>query len=85
MDIGGVIVNDGSDIMLYRIIIKKETKNYFIGKNYNKKIYKIKKNTYSKNLYIGADVYIYAICIKKFFYDVLIPISDEEAGVINNI
>ena len=30
--------------MLYRIIVKKETEKYFVGKSYDNKKYKIMKN-----------------------------------------
>lgn len=69
--------------MLYRVVIKKETKDYFIGKSYSNKKYKIKKNEYSKKLHIGSDIYFYARKEQGLFNDILIPISDEEAGVKN--
>ena len=46
--------------MLYRVIIKKETSKYFIGKTYDNKKYKIEKNQYSKKLRVGSDSYFYA-------------------------
>lgn len=46
--------------MLYRVIIKKETEKYFIGKSYDNKKYKIEKNEYSKKLKVGSDSYFYA-------------------------
>ena len=36
--------------MLYRVIIKKETDKYYIGKSYDNKKYKILKNDNIKNL-----------------------------------
>ena len=44
--------------MLYRVIIKRETSKYFIGKSYNNKRYKIEKNQYS-NLELVM-IYIFA-------------------------
>ena len=35
--------------MLYRVIIKKETDKYYIGKSYDNKKYKILKNDNIKN------------------------------------
>lgn len=69
--------------MLYRVIIKKETKDYFIGKSYSNKKYKIMKNEFSKRVSVGNDLYLYAKRQEGLFYDILIPISDEEAGVKN--
>lgn len=69
--------------MLYRVVIKKETKDYFIGRSYSNKKYKIKKNEYSKKLHVGSDTYFYARKEEGIFSDILIPISDEEAGVKN--
>ena len=46
--------------MLYRVIIKKETSKYFIGKSYDNKKYKIEKNEYVKKLKVGSDSYFYA-------------------------
>lgn len=69
--------------MLYRVIIKRETSRYFIGKSYDNKKYKIEKNQYSKNLRVGSDSYFYAKKEKKLLSTILIPISDEEAGVLD--
>lgn len=69
--------------MLYRVIIKKETSKYFIGKSYNNKKYKIEKNEYVKKLKVGSDSYFYAKKEERLLGTVLIPISDEEAGVLD--
>lgn len=69
--------------MLYRIIVKKETEKYFIGKSYDNKRYKIVKNKNVRNLKVGRDYHFYAKKEKKLFTTILIPISDEEAGVID--
>ncbi|MBM6820213.1 MULTISPECIES: hypothetical protein [Clostridia] len=69
--------------MLYRVIIKRETSKYFIGKTYDNKKYKIEKNQYSKNLKVGSDSYFYARKEEKLLSTILVPISDEEAGVLD--
>ena len=69
--------------MLYRVIIKKETSKYFIGKTYDNKKYKIEKNQYSKKLRGGSDSYFYARKEDGLLSTILVPISDEEAGVID--
>ena len=69
--------------MLYRVIIKKETDKYYIGKSYDNKKYKILKNDNIKNLKVGLDYHIYAKKVEKMFGTVLIPISDDEAGVVD--
>ena len=69
--------------MLYRVIIKRETSKYFIGKTYDNKNYKIEKNQYSKNLKVGSDSYFYARKEEKLLSTILVPISDEEAGVLD--
>ena len=69
--------------MLYRVIIKRETSKYFIGKSYNNKRYKIEKNQYSKKFRVSNDLYFYARKEKKFLSTILIPISDKEAGVLD--
>ena len=69
--------------MLYRVIIKRETSKYFIGKSYTNKRYKIEKNQYSKKFRVGNDLYFYARKEKKFLSTILIPISDKEAGVLD--
>ena len=65
----------------YRCRIIKEHRNYFIGDVYSGNRYKIKKN---ENIYckVGSDIYFYAILEYGFFSTILIPVSDEEAGVI---
>ena len=69
--------------MLYRIIVKKETEKYFVGKSYDNKKYKKIKNENVKNLKVGMDYHFYAKKEEKLFGTILIPISDEEAGVID--
>ena len=69
--------------MLYRVIIKRETAKYFIGKSYDNKGYKIEKNEYSKKLRVGSDSYFYARKEEKLLSTILVPISDEEAGVLD--
>ncbi|WP_195964450.1 hypothetical protein [Clostridium cuniculi] len=70
-------------IETYRVIIKRETQKYLIGKTYSNKKYKIFKNEYINKLYVGSDSYFYAKKVKNFFCDILIPVSDKEASVIN--
>ena len=69
--------------MLYRVIIKRETAKYFIGKSYDNKRYKIEKNEYSKKLRVGSDSYFYARKEEKLLSTILVSISDEEAGVLD--
>ena len=69
--------------MLYRVIIKKETDKYYIGKSYDNKRYKIEKNQYTKKLRVGSDSYFYARKEEKLLSTILVPISDEEAGVLD--
>ena len=69
--------------MLYRVIIKRETAKYFIGKSYDNKRYKIEKNEYSKKLRVGSDSYFYARKEEKLLSTILVPISDEEAGELD--
>lgn len=69
--------------MLYRVIIKKETSKYFIGKSYDNKKYKIEKNQYSTKLRVGSDSYFYARKEEGLLSTILVPISDEEAGVLD--
>lgn len=67
--------------MLYRVIITKETSKFFIGKSYDNKKYKIVKNEYNKKMKVGNDFHFYAKKEEKILSTILIPISDEEAGV----
>lgn len=67
--------------MAYRCIITKEKDTYYIGKDYNGNKYKILKNR-NINCKVGDDFYFYANIEKKLFVNVLIHISDKEAGVI---
>lgn len=68
--------------MLYRLIIKKEIGNYFLAKSFANKYYLVKKNEFIKRFAKGADVSIYAHKCKGILFNVLTPISDEEAGVV---
>ena len=65
----------------YRCRIIKEHRNYFIGEDYSGNRYKIKKNEYI-HCKVGSDIYFYAILKNRFFSTILIPVSDEEAGVV---
>ena len=67
-------------INTYRCMIKKEWGNYFFGEDYNGNKYKIKKN---KNIHckVGNDIYFYAVKKHGFLSTILVPVSDEEAGV----
>ncbi|MDY4077582.1 MAG: hypothetical protein SOY42_02150 [Clostridium sp.] len=65
----------------YRCKIIKEHRNYFIGEDYSGNRYKIEKNE-NINCKVGSDIYFYAILKSGFFSTILIPVSDEEAGVI---
>lgn len=67
--------------MDYRCKIIFETKKYFIGKTYGGKIFKIRKNI-NFRAKIGDDFYFYAAFKKGIFIDMLIPVSDMEAGVV---
>lgn len=69
--------------MIYRVIIKKETSKYFIGRSYQNKRYKIEKNQYSTELKVGSDSYFYARKKEKLLSTILVPISDKEAGVLD--
>lgn len=65
----------------YRCKIIKEHRSYFIGEDYSGNRYKIKKNEYI-HCKVGSDIYFYAILKYGFFSMILIPVSDEEAGVV---
>lgn len=69
--------------MLYRVIIKKETSKYFIGKTYDNKKYKIEKNQYNKHLKVGSDSYFYARKKEGLLGTILVPISDKDDGVLD--
>lgn len=68
--------------MLYRLIIKKEIGNYFLAKSFSNKYYLVEKNEFIKKFSKGADVSIYAHKCKGILFNVLTPISDEEADVV---
>lgn len=72
--------------MLYRLIITKVKKDYYIGVSFTGKKYKVYNNEYLGNYKIGSDISFYAKKENKFLRELLIPISDEEAGVkvLNN-
>ena len=70
-------------IDLYRCIIKSERGSSYLGKDYNGRKYKIIKNSHLK-CKVGADIYFYAKIEKGLIRDTLIPVSDEEAGVVDN-
>ena len=67
-------------INTYRCMIKRETGKYFVGQDYNGNKYKIEKNGYIR-CKVGDDLYFYAKKEKRFLSTILIPVSDEEAGV----
>ena len=69
-------------INTYRCKIKKELGKYFIGQDYSGNKYKIEKNKYI-NCKVGDDLYFYAKKEKRFLSTILVPVSDEEAGVID--
>ncbi|MFQ7001801.1 MAG: hypothetical protein ACLRRH_11060 [Clostridium sp.] len=66
----------------YRCKIVKEHGKYFTGIDYNGNRYKIKKNEYI-HCKAGDDIYFYANPQYGFFSIILVPVSDEEAGVYN--
>lgn len=65
----------------FRCIIKREKGDFFIGVDYNGKKYNIKKNR-NIRCRVGDDFYFYAKRAKGIVRDTLIPLSDEEAGVV---
>ena len=68
----------------YRCIIKSESKNYYVGVDYNGNKYKIVKNQYIR-CKVGDDFYFYANKKRGLTKDILTPISDEMAGVKSKI
>ncbi|MGL5151049.1 MAG: hypothetical protein ACRC7N_10815 [Clostridium sp.] len=68
--------------MTYRVIITKDSGKYYVGKTFTEKKYKILKNEYSEGFRIGLDYHFYAKEEKGLLSTTLIPISDEEAGVV---
>ena len=72
--------------MLYRLIITKAKKNYYVGVSFSGTKYKVYNNEFIGSYKVGSDISFYAKKESGLFKDVLIPISDEEAGVkiINN-
>lgn len=73
--------------MLYRLIITKSKKDYYIGVSFNGSKYKVHNNEHIGNYNLGSDISFYAKKENTLFGNTLIPISDEEAGVktLNNI
>lgn len=67
---------------LYRLIIKKDVGDYFIGKSFTNKSYKIVKNKVSEHFTVGDDYHFFAYEKKKLIWKILEPISDTEAGII---
>ena len=65
-------------IGLFRCIIKLEFSGFYIGKDYNGKMYKIKKNRHLR-CKKGHDREFFAKSKKGFIIDTLIPVSDREA------
>ncbi|MGL4773773.1 MAG: hypothetical protein ACRC2K_09435 [Clostridium sp.] len=68
--------------MTYRVIITKESGKYFVGKTFTDKKYKILRNEFSESFKVGLDYHFYAKEERGLLSTVLIPISDEEAGVV---
>ena len=73
--------------MIYRLIITKAKKDHYIGVSFNGTKYKVHSNEHIGTYKVGADISFYAKKENGFLKDILIPISDEEAGVktLNNI
>lgn len=72
--------------MLYRLIVTKVKKDYYLGVSFSGTKYKVFNNEHIGTYKIGSDISFYAKKENKLFKDLLIPISDEEAGVkiLNN-
>lgn len=71
----------GGNCLIYRLIITKTKKDYYIGVSFNGTKYKVHSNEHIGTYKVGADISFYAKKEKGFLKDILIPISDEEAGV----
>lgn len=67
----------------FRCIIKEVKSNHYIGMDYSGKKYKIVRNEYIRECKVGDDFYFYATREKGIFKDILTPISDEMAGVVD--
>lgn len=67
--------------MVYRLIITKVKKYHYIGVSFSGTKYKVYNNEYVGSYKVGSDISFYAKKESGFFKDILIPISDEEAGV----
>lgn len=65
--------------MLFRCIIKLETRKLFLGKTYGRKWFLIIKNEHNKHFKKGNDYNFFANRYNGFIIDRLEPISDEEA------
>ena len=77
----GILLKRVVKVMTYRIIITKENSRYFYGKSFNDKKYKILKNENTNKFKVGKDFCFYAKKQVNLLSTILIPISDEEAGV----
>ena len=64
--------------MLFRCILKYETKKYFIGYTYNKQWYIIIKNEFNRHFKVGNDYNFFADRLKGFIIDKLVPLNEEE-------
>ncbi|MGL5330328.1 MAG: hypothetical protein ACRDD7_13750 [Peptostreptococcaceae bacterium] len=67
--------------MLYRVIMKYEFNNFYLGKDFQGKWYKIIKNKCTRKFQIGMDYNFYAANTRGIIFNTLLPITDEEAGV----
>ena len=66
--------------MTVRCIILKVTNDYYIGKSFStNKTLKIIRNEHIRELKRKDDYEFYCRREKRFFRDILIPISEEEA------
>lgn len=68
--------------MLYRVVLKYEFKNFYIAKDYNDRWYKVLKNKVTKKFQVAMDYYIYATATKGVIFNTLLPLTNEEAGVV---
>lgn len=67
--------------MLYRLIITKVKKDSYVGVSFNGTKYNVHNNDHIGTYKVGSDISFYANKKSGFLRDLLIPISDEEAGV----
>lgn len=68
--------------MLFRVIVKFRLGSFLVVKDFNKRIFLVKINDISRKFKNGQDYYFYASVEKKFYGKFLVPMSDEEAGVV---